>query len=163
MGHDFGFNHANAVLKVGIKDGELYVFKESYLFEKDTGEIIEELNAEGWDKKQLMYCDSAEPDRIRMLRKEGFNAHAVVKGAGSVKDQINWLKQRKIHIHPSCQNLYKEMSQWKWKKDSKTNTYLDVPVDFFDDAIAALRYATESWRIQELKFIKRREGRKLLY
>ncbi len=59
MGHDFGFNHANAVLKVGIKDGELYVFKESYLFEKDTGEIIEELNAEGWDKKQLMYCDSA--------------------------------------------------------------------------------------------------------
>lgn len=163
MGHDFGFNHANAALKVGIKDGNIYVFRELYEHEKDMDDIIQLLKRQDWDHKRLMYCDSAEPDRIRMLRKAGFNAHAVVKGAGSVNDQIDWLKRRKIYIHPSCQNLYKELSQWKWKKDTKKNIYLDEPVNFFDDAIAALRYATESWRLQELKLRKRREGRKLLY
>ena len=39
-GQDFGFNHADAILGVGWKDGEIYVTSEIYVFEKDTEEII---------------------------------------------------------------------------------------------------------------------------
>lgn len=141
LSQDFGFNHANAILKVGFKDGELYICDEIYVNEKDTAEIIEIADSKKLEKYLSMYCDSAEPDRIKMWKKAGYKAKAVVKNPGSVKAQIDYLKQTKIHIHSSCVNTYKEISQWKWKYDQKTSTYLDEPVEFMDDAMAALRYS----------------------
>jgi phage terminase large subunit len=144
-GQDFGFNHANAILTVGFKDGEIFICDEIYVHEKDTGEIIQ--LAEGrLDKSILMYCDSAEPDRIKTWRKAGYRAYAVKKEPGSVRAQIDFLKKHKIHIHPRCVNTLKEIQQWKWKLDPKTNTYIDEPVEFFDDAMAALRYSIEGIR-----------------
>ena len=147
-GQDFGFNHANVILPVGIKDDDIYITKELYEFEKDTNELIELALKLGIEPKKQMWCDSAEPDRIKMWKKAGFRAKGVDKGgsAGSVKAQIDWLKQRKIYIHPSCVNTIKELQQWKWKKDDKTGEYLDEPVPFQDDAMAALRYSVEGWR-----------------
>ena len=154
IGQDFGFNHANAILAVGIKDDNLYILREIYVFEKDTSEIIPLAEQAGIPKRRQMWCDSAEPDRIKMWRKAGFRATGVDKGgtAGSVKAQIDWLKQRKIFVHPSCVNTLKEAQQWKWKKDDKTGEYLDEPVPFQDDAMAALRYVIEGWR-KEKKWI----------
>ena len=147
-GQDFGFNHANVILPVGIKDDDLYITKELYEFEKDTNELIGIAERLGIDRRKQMWCDSAEPDRIKMWQKAGFRAKGVDKGgsAGSVKAQIDWLKQRKIYVHPSCVNTIKELQQWKWKKDDRTGEYLDEPVAFQDDAMAALRYSVEGWR-----------------
>ncbi|WP_058830718.1 PBSX family phage terminase large subunit [Paenibacillus polymyxa] len=145
FGQDFGFNHANAILTVGFKDGEIFICNEIYVHEKDTGEIIALADGK-LDKRIPMYCDSAEPDRIKTWRNAGYKASAVVKEPGSVNAQIDWLKKHKIHIHPSCSNTIKEMQQWKWKHDPKTNTYTDEPINFFDDAMAALRYAVEGMR-----------------
>ena len=150
IGQDFGFNHANAILTIGWKDGEIYICNELYVFEKDTEEIIE--LAEGrFDKRTKMWCDCAEPDRIKMWRKRGYKAEGVVKEKGangktSVNAQIDFLKQHKIHIHPSCINTIKEIQQWKWEKDKQTGKYIDEPVCVFDDAMAALRYSIETIR-----------------
>ena len=151
IGQDFGFNHANAILPVGWKDGDLYITKEIYEFEKDTSELISLAEQMEIPKNREMWCDSAEPDRIKMWKKAGFRAKGVDKGgsAGSVKAQIDWLKQRKIYVHPSCTNTIKELQQWKWKKDEKTGEYYDEPVSFQDDAMAALRYVPERWRKQK--------------
>lgn len=148
IGQDFGFNHANAILLLGMKDDDIYILREIYVFEKDTSEIIEMANAIDIPRNKQMWCDSAEPDRIKMWLKAGFRARGVDKGGskGSVKSQIDWLKQRKIHVHPSCTNTIKEMQQWKWKKDDRTGEYLDEPVSFQDDAMASLRYGVEGWR-----------------
>ena len=149
IGQDFGFNHANAILLLGTKDDDIYILDEIYLFEKDTSEIIQEAIAHALPRNKDMWCDSAEPDRIKMWQKAGFyRAEGVNKGgsAGSVKAQIDWLKQRHIYVHPHCINTIAEMQQWKWKKDEKTGEYLDEPVPFQDDAMAALRYGIEGWR-----------------
>ena len=154
---DFGFNHANCIGEVGFKDGELFLCRELYVFEKDTDEIIG--LAEGKFQKHLtMYCDSAEPDRIRMWRKAGYKAVPVKKEPNSVKAQIDHLKQHRIHIHPSCVNTLKEIQQWKWKKDEKTNTYTDEPVSFMDDAMAMLRYSIEQERRVKPKLNQRITG-----
>lgn len=147
-GQDFGYNHANVILPVGFKDDDIYITNELYQFEKDTTELIELAIQLDIDKRKQMWCDSAEPDRIKMWQKAGFRARGVDKGgsAGSVKAQIDWLKQRKIYVHPSCVNTIRELQQWKWKKDEKTGEYLDEPVPFQDDAMAALRYSVEGWR-----------------
>ena len=158
IGQDFGFNHANAILLLGIKDDNIYILDEVYVFEKETAEIIP--LAENIPKNRQMWCDSAEPDRIKMWKKAGFRAKAVDKGgsAGSVKSQIDWLKgvvdkdktvKRMIYAHPHCTNTIKELQQWKWKKDEKSGEYLDEPVPFQDDAMAALRYGIEGWRKQK--------------
>lgn len=151
MGQDFGFNHANAILPLGYKDGDIYITKELYEFEKDTSELIALAESMDIPKNKEMWCDSAEPDRIKMWKKAGYRAKPVDKGgsAGSVKAQIDWLKQRKIWVHPSCVNTIKELQQWKWKLDERTGEYLDEPVPFQDDAMAALRYGPERWRKQK--------------
>lgn len=149
LGQDFGFNHANALLLLGMKDGDLYVLRELYVYEKDTDEIIR--MAEGqFPKTVSLWCDSAEPDRIRMWRKAGYQAMPVKKEKTTEKKyqatQIDWLKQRQIYIDHTCTNTIKEISQWKWKRDEVIGEYLDEPVAFFDDAMAALRYGVEGWR-----------------
>ena len=149
LGQDFGFNHANAILLLGIKDDDIYILDEVYLFEKDTSEIIQEAIRHAIPKNKMMWCDSAEPDRIKEWNKAGFHrAKGVDKGGskGSVKAQIDWLKQRKIYVHPHCTNTIKEMQQWKWKKDERLGEYIDEPVPIMDDAMAALRYGVEGWR-----------------
>ncbi len=106
-----------------------------------------------------MWCDSAEPDRIKMWKNAGFRAKAVEKEHTNEKKyqaaQIDWLKgvvskkkiiKRMIYVHPRCVNTIKELQQWKWKKDEKTGEYLDEPVPVMDDAMAALRYGVEGWR-----------------
>lgn len=148
IGQDFGFNHANAVLLLGWKDGDVYILRELYVFEKDTAEIIR--LAKDFPKKRRMWCDSAEPDRIKMWKDAGFQAAAVSKEKNSVTAQIDWLKQRTIFVHPSCTATIKELQQWRWKKDERTGEYLDQPVPIQDDAMAALRYGVEGWRKPKL-------------
>ncbi len=146
-GQDFGFNHANAVLCLGIKDGQIYILKELYVTEKDTSEIIPMLK--DWDKTKVMFADSAEPDRIQMWRRAGFRVVPSKKGTGSVKAQIDWLKQRKIYIDSSCANTISEIGQYRWQKDRITDKYTDEPININDDAMAALRYGIQNWRMVE--------------
>lgn len=148
IGQDFGFNHANAILQLAIKDDDIYILKEIYVYEKDTSEIIE--IADKMDLVGKMWCDSAEPDRIKTWKKAGYKAEGVTKEKTTKQKyqatQIDWLKRRKIYIHPSCVNTKREIEQWKWKKDEQSGKYLDETVPFFDDAMAALRYGIEDWR-----------------
>ena len=96
IGQDFGFNHANAILLLGIKDDNIYILNEIYEHEKDTSEIIQKAIEKEIPSKKQMWCDSAEPDRIKEWAKAGFRARGVDKGGskGSVNAQIDWLKQR---------------------------------------------------------------------
>jgi len=148
IGQDFGFNHANAILQLAIKDDDIYILKEIYVYEKDTSEIID--IADKMDLVGKMWCDSAEPDRIKTWKKAGYKAEGVTKEKTPKQKyqatQIDWLKRRKIYIHPSCVNTMREIEQWKWKRDEQSGKYLDEPVPFFDDAMAALRYGVEGWR-----------------
>lgn len=146
IGQDFGFNHANAVYVYGYKDGDIYVIRGLYGYEKDTSEWITEANQKDIPRNRTMWCDSAEPDRIKMWKDAGYRAKPVSKEKNSVKAQIDWLKGRKIHIGPHNVDFIKEIQQWKWKHDDRLNVYLDEPVPFFDDAMASLRYGVEGWR-----------------
>ncbi len=159
IGQDFGFNHANAILLLGIKDDNIYILDEIYVHEKETSEIIPLAKEAGFPTNRTMWCDSAEPDRIKMWKNAGFRAKEVKKEKTTEKkyqaSQIDWLKgivardktiKRMIYVHPHCLNTIKELQQWKWKKDERSGEYLDEPVPVMDDAMAALRYGIERWR-----------------
>lgn len=145
IGQDFGFNHLNVILTAGFRDGDVYILKEFARREKDTADIIAEAEGE-ISRKRIMYCDSAEPDRIRMWKKAGYLARGVEKEKGSVAAQIDFLKSRRIFVHPDCVELISELGAWSWLKDPVNGEYLDIPREGQDDAVAALRYAIEGQR-----------------
>jgi len=145
IGQDFGYNNPNAILELGIKDGEVYVRREIYRSSRDTAELIAEADGQGLDRGAAMYCDAAEPDRIAMWQKARYRALPCYKAKGSVRAEIDWLKQRRIHIHPDCVNTIKEIRAWRWAQDHD-GRYTDEPTPVDDHAMAALRYGSQPWQ-----------------
>jgi phage terminase large subunit len=147
-GMDFGFNHASAVEVCGMKDGELYVFDEFYSKQLTNPELIDRINE--FDPSFLQHrfiADSAEPARILEFQKADFDMQAAVKGPNSLKDGIDWLRSVVIHIHKSkCPHLAAEIGSYQYRVDKKSGERIDEFVEFNDDCIAALRYATENMR-----------------
>jgi len=143
-GLDFGYNDPSALIKIGWKDSEIYVLDEIYERHLTNTELIK-LCESRVDKRHLIIADSAEPDRIQEFKKAGFRIQPCTKGKDSVKFGLDWLKRRKIHIHPSCVNTIKEIQTYKYR-ENKDGNVLDEPVDFNDHAMAALRYGTELLR-----------------
>lgn len=156
MGQDFGYNHANCILLLGFKDDVVFVLRELYVRECDTGQIITLADEQMFPKSLIMYCDSAEPDRIRTWRSRGYSAVPVKKGSGSVREQIDWLKSHRIVIDSRCVNTISEIRSWKWVRDEKSGVYLDEPVSVNDDAMAALRYGIEGIRRVRIRTIDKR-------
>ena len=143
---DFGFNHADCILEIGERDGDIYVLREIYVRGMDTQEIIREADAAHFRRDLPMWCDSAEPDRIRTWRKAGYRASGVKKEPGSVAGQIDYLRSHALTIDGSCKGTLDEIAKWCWQRDEVSGKYLDTPVCVNDDAMAALRYATEPLR-----------------
>ena len=157
LGQDFGYNHANAILLLGLKDGEVYVIREHYKHGMTTPEIVEEVERLGVfaDAKKArcwMICDSAEPDRIVEWQRAGWKARPVDKGNGKATgSRIDWLKARTIHVDERAENTAAEIGEWSWERDRQTGEYSDKPVPVNDDAMAALRYGCEPFHLAELK------------
>lgn len=153
LGCDFGFNHANAILLLGWKDGEVYVIREHYVTGMTNAEIIADIEnsgifADAKKAKAWMICDAAEPDRIKEWARAGWRARPVDKGKGKATGAaIDWLKARRIHIDTACDNTAAEAGEWAWQRDRTTGLYTDEPVPINDDAMSALRYGTEPIRI----------------
>lgn len=147
-GVDFGYNNPTVVLKIGVKDKVIYVLEEFYRTQITNQQLIEVLKEMGVGNLPL-YCDSAEPARIRELQLAGFNAQPSRKS--KIKDEIDQIKRMKIVIHPKCVNTLKEIEAYSWKLD-KAGTPLDEPVKFMDHAMDAMRYAVCSMFQQHSKF-----------
>jgi len=144
QGLDFGFNNPSAYVKLGIKDDEIYIYDEFYRKGLTNTELIKELTGQA-DKHQLITADSAEPDRIKEFKNAGFKIVGAKKEKGSVETGIDYIKHRKVHVHPSCVNTIKELQSYKYKEDKDGIVY-DQPVDMYNHILDAARYALDDLR-----------------
>lgn len=138
-GLDFGFSNPSALVRVTEKDTEIYaeeILYQSHLTTSDLIGLIKELVP----RSNVIYCDSAEPDRITELQRAGIMARPADK---NVKDGILFLKSRKMHIHAQSVNLLKEIKSYKFI--GKENKDL-VPMKANDHALDAMRYAVTPLR-----------------
>lgn len=136
-GLDFGYNNPTACLRIGLKDGNIYILDELYERYKTNQELIEMLKDFITEPNAQVYCDSAEPQRIQELIQAGYYAMPSDK---SVKDGIDFIKRHKIYISENCTNTIKEIESYKWREDKEGNL-LEEPVKFMDHTMDALRYA----------------------
>jgi phage terminase large subunit len=137
-GLDFGYNNATALVKVVIRDQNIFTQELIYKSYLTNAQLIEEIkiHIKGSD---IIYADCAEPQRIEEIRKAGFNIKPADK---EVEKGIDAIKTRNWYITKDSVNTLKEVKSYSWKeKDGKA---LDEPVKVNDHLMDAIRYAVHT-------------------
>ena len=140
-GLDFGFtNDPTALVRVSQNDNQLYVEQLLYHTNLTNQDIGAKLEALGVNQYDVIYADSAEPKSIEELHRMGWNVKPTAKGSDSVMAGIDMLKRYKIYVQNNAQHLITEFQNYKWQED-KNGNLMNKPVDNYNHAIDALRYA----------------------
>jgi len=139
-GLDFGFNHPNVLVEIREEDDEFYLHEKIYKSGQTVPVLIEEMDKLGIDKKAFIYADSAYPAYIKQIRQAGYNCVPANKSGNSVKQGIDLVKSKKIHLTKSSVSIQKENRAYSYKTDANGNVDDSEPVKFFDDGMDAIRY-----------------------
>lgn len=143
-GLDFGFNNPTALIQINYYDGNIYLKQMIYETKLTNEKLIERMNELIGNKKDYIYADCAEPQRIEEILRAGYNIYPADK---SVNNGIDFLKRQKLFIHSNSTDLIGELKKYKWKED-KNGKILDEPVKFMDHAVDAVRYGIYSHHIK---------------
>ena len=140
-GIDFGYtNDPTAIVRV-YTDGHAFAVDElCYATRLTNSDIAKMLRDNSVNRSDVVVCDSAEPKSVDEIHGYGFNTHGARKGKDSVRSGIQFLHSRPLLITSRSVNLIKELRNYKWKED-KNGKQLNEPVDSFNHAIDAMRYA----------------------
>lgn len=150
-GLDFGFNDPSAFLVIGVKDSELYIVKEFYQTHLTNRELMDRLAVY---RGLRITADCAEPDRIKEFYQHGFNISPCKKYKGSVKHDIDFIRGKKIWVHPSCKHFLAEISGYTYQTDMNGQP-TEEPIGVNDHLMAALRYGTQPLNRQDsVQFLK---------
>lgn len=140
-GLDFGFtNDPTSLVKVFQEGENLYIHELLYHTNLTNDDISDKLQALEVDRYNVIFADSAEPKSIEELYRKRWNIKPTAKGADSVMAGIDMLKRYKIHVTKTSLNTIKEFQNYKWQED-KNGNLLNKPIDNFNHAIDATRYA----------------------
>lgn len=140
LGLDFGFtNDPSSLIAIYKWNDEIIadeIFYQTGLLNSDIAKLIKS-NDIG---RLPIYADSAEPKSIADLKRMGINVRPVDKGRDSILYGIEMIQEQKLTITKRSKNLLEELSKYIWKVDKEGNN-TNSPIDAFNHAIDALRYA----------------------
>ena len=151
-GLDFGFNNPTALVKIFLKDKIYFVEEKLYKTHLTNTLLIEELKKliSLKERSQIIYADSAEPDRIAEISSAGFNIKPALK---NVLDGIMFIKSCALNIIKESPALIKELQSYSWKT-TLNGQITEEPVKFNDHALDALRYAIYTHKTEQEKEVQ---------
>jgi phage terminase large subunit len=133
-GLDLGYNNPSAIVRVGIKDREVFVEERLYQTHMTNSQIIEFLSHE---PRGDIYCDPTELQHIEEIKGAGYRAFPANK---DVKLGIDLCKRQTLYITLDSANLIKEIQGYQYRKD-RDGSVRDEPVKYADHLVDAMRYA----------------------
>jgi phage terminase large subunit len=136
-GLDFGYNHPCALVQTWFSGNKVYVKELIYKQKLTTSDLVNEMKNLNLDRSKIIYCDSARPDVIEELRRNGFSKAQL--SDKNVKQGIDKVKSMEVYTHFESTNLWKEYRLYSWKTDK--DRILDEPIKLNDDGLDAMRYA----------------------
>ena len=150
-GLDFGFSNDETALVAiyEMEDGKTGLVELLYkrgLLGSQYGDVLRRLEI---DPTVLIVADSARPEIIAEIQKEGFRCVGADKSAGSVLKGIDLVSQRQIVY--SGENLNREYQAYAWRKKRSGET-IDEPEDGNDHLMDAIRYGIADLSRQRFDF-----------
>lgn len=146
QGADCGFNDPNTLIAslVNEEKKEIYVFKEFYKSEQTLSEFAKAISEFSMGVRYPIYMDNSAKTIIESLRKD-FKLNVEPCRKTGVIEGITRVQSYKIYVLPSCVNTIRELQNYSWKKDKKTNDYIDEPEQNGQDHVLdALVYSINS-------------------
>ena len=144
-GLDFGFNNPSALVKIAIKDDDLYFKEIIYQTRLTNAELIAKMDELEVSKEIPIYADSAEPQRIEEMKQAGYNVFPATK---AVKKGIDTLKSRGMFITKDSPNGLKEAKAYSFQVFSD-GSIGEEPVKLNDHFWDAGRYGAYTHLNQE--------------
>ena len=141
-GMDWGYSNDPTSLIAMYKYNDAYIFDE-LIYQKGllNSDISDLLKTNGVN--DIVYADSAEPKSIAELNSYGHNVLPVSKGRDSIVYGLNLINQNKVYVTSRSKNLINELRNYIWMTDKQGNK-LNKPIDAYNHAIDAMRYAITS-------------------
>lgn len=156
-GVDWGFaNDPTVMIRCFILGDYLYVDYEAYGYKTEIDATHLLFDKIPDSRRGVIYADSARPETISYMSRQGFNINPADKGKNSVIDGIEYLKSfKKIIVHPRCTNILREFQNYSYKIDKNTKEILAQVNDKagFDHGIDALRYALVKYITKEVSIL----------
>ena len=148
LGADWGFAvDPTTLVRCHIIGRTLYIDYEAYMVGCEITATPELFMTVPESEKWPITADSARPETISHMRKNGFpKIMPAVKGPKSVEDGIEWLKSFDIVVHPRCTHTIDELTLYSFKTDPLTGKVIPVLEDKKNHVIDAIRYACEGAR-----------------
>lgn len=148
LGADWGFSVDPSVLvRCDIEGNRLYVDYEAYQVGCEIVNLPELFMSVPEAEKWPMTADSARPETISHMRRNGFpKINSAIKGAKSLDEGVQFLQSFDIVVHPRCVHLIDELTLYSYKTDPLTGQVIPVLEDKNNHVIDALRYACEGAR-----------------
>ncbi|MEX5885662.1 PBSX family phage terminase large subunit [Providencia hangzhouensis] len=151
FGADFGFaKDPNTLIRMFILDDCLYIEREAYGVGVELDHMPAFYDEIPEARKWPIKADSARPETISYLKRQGFNISAAKKWQGSVEDGITYLRGfKQIVIHPRCKETAKEARLYSYKTDRITGEVLPVIDDAHNHCWDAVRYGLDGYITQK--------------
>jgi phage terminase large subunit len=147
LGADWGFAIDPTVLvRCHIDGRKLYVDQEAWQVGCEIDKTPELFDKIAGSRKFLIRADSARPETVSYMKRQGFKIQAALKGQGSLEDGVEFLRSFDIIVHPRCQKVIEELTLYAYKTDEHTGDILPALEDKNNHTIDALRYALEELR-----------------
>jgi phage terminase large subunit len=139
-GCDFGYNDPTTLVKV-YRDGDnIYCEELLYLRNVTIPDLIYKIKDLGLNLTDDFICDSANPQAISEMSRNGINAKAVKKD--TILSGIDQIKRNNFYVHSNSKNLIEELNSYVWKSDKNGNN-LDEAEDKNNHLIDAIRYVLQ--------------------
>ena len=147
FGADWGFAIDPTVLvRCHVEGRTLYVDHEAWQVGCEIDKTPALFDTIAGARKWLIRADSARPETVSYMKRQGFKITAAIKGTGSIEDGIEFLRSFDIVVHPRCAKVIEELTLYAYKVDEHTGEILPALDDKNNHTIDALRYALEELR-----------------
>jgi len=147
FGADWGFAIDPTVLvRCHIDGRKLYVDAEAWQVGCEIDHLPKLFDTIPGSRKFLIRADSARPETVSYMKRQGYRIIGALKGQGSIEDGIEFLKSFDIIVHPRCKKVAEELTLYSYKVDPQTAEILPFLEDKNNHTIDALRYALEELR-----------------
>ncbi len=152
-GLDWGYsNDETSIVEVRRKNDRLYVHELLYKKGLTNQDIFNEIKNLGL-QEELFICDSAEPKSLEDMKRLGLYCKPSIKGAGSVMNGIQIIKEYDVFASKQSKNLLQEYQYYIWESNKDGNTINKIKQNGMDHLMDAFRYAVTTGLARDTNLI----------